>query len=287
MRSETAGRRPAALHNFAETGYTQCRAVFMTNKEIMRIAMEQSAEDIHCTAQDFLRAENVVVRSCIGPEARRYYREPVALNFVSYGNNVVASVRDEYRALAEEYISRFSFYRCFETPSLNWLAERLSPAGQKICFMAEYELPDAERLRPLPCGYEVRILENRDFEHLYVPEWQNALCAERKELDVLGAGAYADGTLVALAGASADCRTMWQIGVDVLPEFRRNGIAASLVSTLASEILRRGIVPFYCSAWSNLRSVRTALKSGFVPAWVELTVKPAEIADRLNIKRSR
>lgn len=254
----------------------------MTNEEIRRIAMEQSARDINCAPDDFLRVQNVIVRSNIGPEARRYYKEPVSFNLVSYGSNVVASVRDEYRALVEEYISRFSFYRCFETPNLNWLIERLSPAGQKICFMAEYELPDVEKLRPLPCGYEVRILENRDFENLYVPEWQNALCSTRKELDVLGAGAYADGKLVALAGASADCRTMWQIGVDVLPEFRRKGIASSLVSTLASEILSRGIVPFYCSAWSNLRSVRTALKSGFVPSWVELTAKPAEIVDGMN-----
>lgn len=255
----------------------------MTNEEIMRIAMEQSAKDINCTAQDFLSTKNVIVRSSIGEEARRYYKEPVAFNLVSYGNNIVASVRDEFRALVDEYISRFSLYRCFETPNLNWLIERLSSTGQKICFMAEYSLPDVEKLRPLPCDYKVRMLESRDFEKLYVPEWQNALCSVRKELDVLGAGAYSGGKLIALAGASADCKSMWQIGVDVLPEFRRKGIASSLVSTLASEILNKGIVPFYCSAWSNLRSVRTALKSGFVPAWVELTAKPAEIVDKMNV----
>lgn len=37
---------------------------------------------------------------------------------------------------------------------------------------------------------------------------------------------------------------MWQIGVDVLPEYRRMGIASSLTSNLAIEIIERGKVPF-------------------------------------------
>ncbi|HHX56071.1 MAG TPA: GNAT family N-acetyltransferase, partial [Clostridiales bacterium] len=88
--------------------------------------------------------------------------------------------------------------------------------------------------------------------------------------------------LIGLAGCSADCNLMWQIGVDVLPEYRRRGIAAALTSRLAIEILEAGKVPFYCSAWSNIRSVRNAVKSGFIPAWVEMTVKPQEIVDELN-----
>ena len=67
---------------------------------------------------------------------------------------------------------------------------------------------------------------------------------------------------------------MWQIGVDVLPDYRRRGIASALTSRLAVETFARGRVPFYCAAWSNLRSARNALRCGFYPAWVELTVKP-------------
>jgi predicted GNAT family acetyltransferase len=74
---------------------------------------------------------------------------------------------------------------------------------------------------------------------------------------------------------------MWQIGVDVLPEYRRKGIAASLTSSLAAEIFKMGKVPFYCSAWSNIRSVRNAIKSGFLPAWVEMTVKPTETVEKM------
>lgn len=76
---------------------------------------------------------------------------------------------------------------------------------------------------------------------------------------------------------------MWQIGIDVLPDYKREGIAAALTSRLADEILKRGRVPFYCAAWSNIASVRNALKSGFRPAWVEMTAKPAEFVEKMNL----
>ena len=147
---------------------------------------------------------------------------------------------------------------------MHWLNERLLKKGQKVCFMAEYYLPDMEKLRALPCNYELRLLKQPDFAELYKPEWSNALCKDRKELDVLGVGAYDCGKLIGLAGCSADCDTMWQIGVDVLPEYRRKGIAAALTSNLAVEILKRDKVPFYCSAWSNIRSVRNAVKLSLI-----------------------
>lgn len=253
-----------------------------TNQEIIQIAMKQSAADLNSKENDFLEKENVIVKSGVGPLARKYYKEPIACNLVSYGNNIVASVRDEYRKVVEEYIGKFEFYHCFETPNLHWLDERMCRLGQKVCFMAEYFLPDVDKLTRLPCEYELKLFEQKDFSTLYLPEWSNALCEARKELDVLGVGAYEDDRLVGLAACSADCDSMWQIGVDVLPEYRRKGIASLLTSHLAMEILERGKVPFYCCAWSNIRSSRNALKSGFIPAWVEMTVKPVEIVNEMN-----
>lgn len=75
---------------------------------------------------------------------------------------------------------------------------------------------------------------------------------------------------------------MWQIGIDVLPAYRRRGIAAALTSRLALEILRRDRIPFYCAAWSNLKSVRNAFRSGFRPAWVEMTAKSLAFVQNMN-----
>ena len=244
--------------------------------------MEQSAEDIGCEAEDFLRSENVTVPFRLGANARKYYKEPITCNLVSYGNNIVAASSEEVAELVAEYIDRYEFYHCFEAPNMHWLNERLAQRGYKICFMAEYYLPDVNRIPEIDCGFDLRILEQKDFGELYLPEWSNALCKDRKSLDVLGVGAYDEGKLVGLAGCSADCENMWQIGVDVLPDYRRQGIASALTSRLAKEIIARGKVPFYCSAWSNIRSVRNAVKSGFIPAWVEMTVKPSYLVDDMN-----
>jgi len=180
------------------------------------------------------------------------------MHFVSYGSNIVASVKEGYRETVAEYINKFEYSHCFETPNIYWLNERLAEKGQKVCFMSEYFLPDINKLRPLPCDYKMRILEPSDFADLYMPEWSNALSESRRELDMLGVGAYDGDRLIGLAGGSADCEQMWQIGVDVLPGYRKRGIGAALTGRLAMEVLERGKVPFYCCAWSNIRSARNA-----------------------------
>ncbi len=125
----------------------------------------------------------------------------------------------------------------------------------------------------------MKILTPPAFAHLYTAPWRdNALCLDFPHLDVLAVGAYYGDRPIGLAGCSADCDTMWQIGIDVLPDYRRQGIAAALTRTLAWEILQRGKVPYYCRVWSNIPSARNALRSGFYPAWVELSAKKKKLA---------
>lgn len=245
----------------------------MTNVEIMDIAMNQSAIDSSCHKTDFLKQENKVVISTTHSDARKYLELPFLCDLTSYGNCIVASVSKELEGTIHEYINKYPIEHCFETPNLIVLQEKLKPYDLNICFMAEYFLPDMSLLKPQKCEYTTRVLYPNDFIDLYIPEWSNALCEKRKKLDVLAMGAFDKDKLIGLAACSSDCDTMWQIGIDVLPSYRNKGIGASLTNNLALEIVNRSIVPFYCCAWSNIKSVKNALKSGFRPAWVQLTVK--------------
>ena len=260
----------------------------MTQKELLQTALCQSALDLNCRPEDLTSGKKVVVESLPHPKARAYLKLPFSCNLVSYGGGVVASVSPEVRQIVTAYIEKYPVEHLFETPNMHVLNEALMQKGQKICFMAEYFLPDVnvlhERVVEGATPYEFRLLTQTDFADLYLPEWSNALCKDRKHLDVLGVGAYDNGRLIGLAGCSADCDTMWQIGIDVLPEYRRQGIASALTSRLAIEILNRGKVPFYCAAWCNVKSVRNAIKSGFRPAWVEMTAKSCELVEELNRK---
>lgn len=258
-----------------------CEMSFSKDR-IIEIAMRQSAIDAGCEARDFMRAENITVISSADRRARKYLELPFDCNLISYGSNIVASVGEGYVRRVSEYISRFSIEKCFETPGLYVLNDAFLTEGLRACFMAEYFLPDSDELSVFDCGFELRVLEKGEFDALYTDEWSNALCKKRRELDMLCVGAYDGERLIGLAGCSADCDSMWQIGIDVLPAYRRHGVASALTSHLAAETFKRGKVPFYCAAWSNIASVRNAINCGFRPAWVELTYKSIGFTDSLN-----
>lgn len=258
------------------------KGLTMTNTEIIKIAMHQSAIDSNCCMEDFINTKNKMVISVKSTNARKYLELPFYCDLTSYGNNIVASVSEELVETVSEYIEKYPLEHCFETPNLHILIEKLKPFDLNICFMAEYFLPDMDSLQPLSCKYETKIMEPEDFAGYYLPEWSNALCEKRKQLDKLAVGAFNNGKLIGLAGCSADCDTMWQIGIDVLPDYRREGIASSLTSLLALETLKRNKVPFYCCAWSNIKSVRNAVKSGFRPSWVQVTAKKIEFIADMN-----
>ena len=253
----------------------------MTNREILEIALRQSAFDCNCKVEDFLSEQNVVTISKTNPKARKYVPLPLECDLVSYGNNIVAQVSRKTKSVVSEYINKYPAYRCFETPNINALNEMLAPFDLKVCFMAEYFLPDVNKLKELDCGYELRVLKKDDFADLYIEQWSNCFTFDDRERDVLAVGAYDNGVLIGLAGCSADCDSMYQIGVDVLPEYRQRGIASAVTSKLALEIIKLGKVPFYCVDWSNIKSVRNAIKSGFIPAWVELTARSTSFTDNM------
>ncbi len=256
----------------------------MDNRDILNTALAQSAVDYGCSPGDFLRSEPTVVLSQKREGARCYLPLPLTCSLVSYGGCVVAQTSEPLLAPVREFLLRYPPEHCFETPNLYELNRILTPYDHRVCFMAEYFLPDLDRLQRLPCPYPTRLLTQEEFAELYLPQWSNALCEKRRERDVLAVGAYDGGALIGLAGASADCETMYQIGIDVLPAYRRRGVAAALTSALALAILDCGRVPFYCAAWSNLPSVRNALRSGFAPAWVEMTARSRAFVAQMNAR---
>ena len=90
---------------------------------------------------------------------------------MSYGSNVVASIDGRYRELVAGYLERFPAEHCFETPALHVLDDAFRPHGMRVCYMAEYFLPDPAALRQYGCPYPLRLLGPRDFAGLYLPAW--------------------------------------------------------------------------------------------------------------------
>ena len=215
----------------------------MTNRQILRIAMEQSAIDSGCRPEDFAAGGVRIVDACAHPRARRYLKLPFLCDFTSYGSGVVASVSPPYRALAEGYLARFDAVHCFETPNLHWLMQRLAPLGANVCFMAEYFLPDAARRPPRTCPFEMRLLAPADFAGLYLPQWSNALCAERAAL--AAAVTAGEKRFAALAVAGGD-RPLTPCGI---------------CRQLLSEFAADRDFPVYCAPAEGEERLRTTLRA--------------------------
>ena len=121
----------------------------------------------------------------------------------------------------------------------------------------------------MPDGVEIVTVAKPDIPKLYVHKgFSYAIWYEPHiRPETLVTIAYVDGVVAGMAGASDDCEMMWQIGINVLPEYRDRGIAAALTNRLAIEILGRGKIPYYGAATSNIASQRVAYRAGFRPAW--------------------
>ena len=252
----------------------------MTRKEILDAAMRQSAIDCSCSEEDFRRETHVVAAHIPSELESTFLTKPNICRLISYGSNIVASCRGDLITEVEAFVNSVEkFYRCFEPLAIYELNRILEQADARVAWMHLFYLPDPDAVfrAELTCPYATRVMHPDDFTELYVPEWSNALSnPARKQLDMLGVGAYDGDRLIGLAGCSADCAEMWQIGVDVLPEYRRKGVASVLTNRLARAVFGQGKIPFYASAWSNVRSVKNGLKSGFQPAWAALE------ADRIS-----
>jgi len=112
------------------------------------------------------------------------------------------------------------------------------------------------------------------------PRFDEAFAFQTLAPDEIGIGARKPGFsgtgdgILGMAGASADSPLFWQIGINVRPEARRQGLATLLVTLCKNAVLAAGRIPYYGTAMSHIASQRTALAAGFVPMWAELIVKP-------------
>ena len=80
------------------------------------------------------------------------------------------------------------------------------------------------------------------------------------------------GEKVAAAGAQRDGKYLWQIGVDVKPEFRGRSYATALVRYLTRVLLQRGNLPFYGVRPGNIISKRVAEAAGYEAAFSEIHI---------------
>lgn len=79
------------------------------------------------------------------------------------------------------------------------------------------------------------------------------------------AAALADGRPVSFCYAGEQTEGLWDISIETLERYRRQGYAARCVVYMVDEMRRRGKEPVWAAEETNPPSMRLAAKLGFVP----------------------
>ena len=243
--------------------------------ELIASAASQLACDYCCTAEDFLNENGRVTLARISDNRRRCFRsEPDFFKAATMGYGTVISAASEMLEFSSELISKCSGTELFDQKKIWAINSRLAEYNKVIAANNIYFLPGSPYRYVPRGGFNIRLYEEHEIaSELYpVKGFNNALLYDdhSPRRDKLAVCALNGKTIVGIAGASSDSPIMWQIGIDVIPEYRSRGIGSELVSALTQAVFMHGAVPYYGTWNGNIASQNTARSAGYYPVWAEM-----------------
>jgi hypothetical protein len=238
----------------------------------------QLSYDYGCSTADFETRSNTSVASILHPKRRKFKDYPDPFKIVTFGRGAVIAASGKLRTFAESIVGEYPTdgFNIFSPPCATKINDVLRRDGYMLMQVitlcpktsARHTITDFS-----PYGVTFRIFEFDDIHRLLYPlsGFDNALSRKTGEItDVLAVCAIKDNRVIAVAGASNDSELMWQIGIDVLPEFREMGLARALVSTITDEITALDKIPYYGLLFGNIASLNTAISCGYQPMFAEI-----------------
>lgn len=228
----------------------------MTKQEMMNIVYNQLAVDYNCKPDDFNK-DSVIFTYAEKQIGRREmpFVSP-RLEVITMGKSTIINASERIMPYVKRRFKGKSSYKILTS---------------KIVYgVNPYYLLNVENINFINNDlYSFKLIRN-DIQSLYKYDGfpdalQYNILSKRPE--VLAAVAYDFTKIIGIASASLDSKTMWQIGVDVLPEYRGQGVAVKLVNMLTIETLNNSVVPYYSTDCSNINSQKVAIKSGYYPVW--------------------
>lgn len=233
--------------------------------------------EYNCHPDDFTKSQNILTVSELHEGRRIYSPEKYFFHMATLGSNVVVTADACMQDFLTAYIAGKQGHWLFEIPNLLPLEHELNRYGYTLTethhmFLSCRQV-EAVKSYPVKWFYEEEIRQfygDARFPNAICPEYQ----PERPDRIVVCA--YDGNTIMGMAGCSEDAPHWQQIGIDVMPEYRSEGVGTYLVTLLKHKITERGDIPFYGTAVANYHSWNIALNCGFKPVWVEVGAKKCE-----------
>lgn len=233
----------------------------MTKREMYEIVQNQLAIDLNCTVEDLNGEKDsfIFVEARDNPGRRPFIRGEQYFEMLTMGKSIIVSATPKRLKYVKEQ-----------------LAEKSRDEAYAMPFISDYAmnyLPDLDNLKHLsaPDDFLYETIEKSEISKLHELNGFNYAIQHNLNHPIQNTLVFLakkGNAVIAMASASAWCSKMWAIGVDVLSEYRSNGLAVYLVNALAIEILKRNIVPVYSTTACNIASQKVAYRAGFMPAWM-------------------
>ncbi len=233
---------------------------------------ELLALEFNCVSQAFCQKENVLTNSEIREGRRIYSQEKYFFHMVTLGKNAIVTADKCMHPFLNEFIKKTPGHWLFEIPNLKPLEKELNRFGYTLTGTYHMFLPVCNIVLG-NCSYSIKWFYEEEIKQFYGDErFPNAICKEYTSTrpDRIVVCAYDGDEMVGMAGCSEDAPDWMQIGIDIMPKYRSQGIGTYLVTILKNKIAEMEKIPFYGTSVSNYHSWNIALNSGFRPAWVEI-----------------
>lgn len=241
-----------------------------TKKEILILAKEQLAIDYNCQISDFNKEGNTITENILKDGKRIYEDGHSFLKILCIDGKAIIYADHKIRPWLEEKVLKLDGSWLFDYYNIRAIENKLREFGHEIARIPIFYLPNPDK-KDIKSNIEIRWFEKDEIMQFQDDDrFEEAFGFDDDLPDVIGVAAFDGDTIMGMAGASKDSKVLYQIGIDVLPEYRGKGIGTNLVSLLKQELLRRGKVPFYGTAISHMVSRNIAINAGFFPGWTEL-----------------
>jgi len=206
--------------------------------------------------------------------SRRFPLPEKSLFVVTMGKGVVVSCSADRMQWVVENLSHLTREEIFSPANIARMGEYVALDGQVMRSPELKYICTQDRFQPClpPADIDVVMVEKDGMQELYeTGRFPNAMgyrLDPARPRMTASVARYGEQT-VGVAGAAADHDEMWQVGIDVLPDYRRRGIGKALVSRLTESLFTKEKLPYYLTSVSNILSRRLAVALGYWPAWVD------------------
>lgn len=238
--------------------------------------LDQLSLELNCDPADLRSAENIITLP-EDKEGRRSYHPGVPfLQMATAGSGAVFSADGQMHDFLRELIKDKKGHYLFELGNLARIDTELRKYGWELLPTHHMFLPCRET--GTDGRFKVKWFFDDEIKPFYGDDrFTNAIVYPEPNPgtpDRMIVCACDGDNIMGMCGCSEDAPGWFQIGIDVLSEYRSRGVGSYLVTLMKNKIIERGGIPFYGTAAANVFSQSIAVNSGFRPAWVETNAKP-------------